>query len=495
MINLYELGKTKKQKNVTTAAELIEMLKIITGKTSNETHRQSLNNFKILIWNLPTDNMENPYRSFPIMEQLNLPDDLYYIFCKMAYFLKAEQYLVPGNSNHSKASGKDYICYSYNIPLLWMPVVTAFISSLAKVKNNLSPVAVFFQRMDAYIQKYPFEKILEEYTQYSSESLLVLYKEWMRIFLARDYFIHLEELYKDCATDQHELQELKYATMCLTQLVTFPAPNCIAEINDLDGFLQEYRHKLDQEATRINADKPDYHSLYDCWEPFPIRFEANHIDNICVQFKNFLNWLTVEIQNYISSNRKSDSPYPLALQNISDFAVTVKTLNKSIEDTKSELMNLISVYYKALPYCNDIMDAIQKNELLCENTNMQYTEKMLSAIFAGALSEVLKVLEKLQKYVELSSGKTPENYSAKTTDNLKSFTIEEEISFIQEKAIAEVGKYNFPTNFPSLKRHKQSYVSEQGFFYKSFDALLNYVNMKTLEKRSCANSEKLRHIL
>lgn len=481
MINYNEPGQSKTPTNITHADKLLTDLNYVTEKYSIQTARSKLNNFKFLMLNMPTNNVENPYLSLKAMDALNISEELYYVYSKMAYFLKAERYIFLGD-DIPRSAGKNHVNYHYNIPLLAMPLVIAFIASIHEKKSSVPFVKSFFLRMDNYIVKYPFQKILEEYPQYSKEELLNSYHDWMHIYLGRDYFSHLEYLFDECSTNEFERNSLKLATSRLTQLAAFPNRKCKANINKLDDILQEYTKALKQKALKTNSGRLDYSSLYEQWEAFPIKLEITFIDKICTLFNDFFNHLKAEINEYLLKNHKVNSQYTLALQNIENFMDHKNYWTESIKNIQLQLADLILDHYRNLHLHQDIMQLIDQHNLQIQNTNISYKIRKLFEILIGALSETEDILDKLLKYVTIASGSTPQNYSAKTTEYISSINILNKISVLQKRALEEIKDSDFPKKYPSLFHHKVSYVCEQGFAYYTLDEAISAINEKVSAK-------------
>lgn len=468
VINFDMQNKDGKMVRITEIREITSAIENAIGSSAKQTPRTKLDFFKRLIYNMPTEPRDSPTNALMDMKSLGIPDDLYYIYSMMSIYLKNEEYIKLKEDDAPSNCGENYINYVYDIPELFLPIFTAFILASQK-KNYKEPVVLsFFHQMDSYLQESTSDSLAQDYGYDNAESLLKSYNQWMCEYLGRDYFIHLEELYREFAKseDENENEErkrkLKSATALLTDIVYAPSHYCCtASVDDLDNLLQEYKRALSEKAREGNS---DHSTLYQEWVPFPIESERNLFDQLNNNFNHALDELSASIRDYFMSNHNPDSKYETSVLDMDACIAFLNNKKKYLSDLQKQINECISKYYCYYIY-QIIMKYSQRGTeatLQSNNGNIRYCIQKISNLFEKSLNEVDNELDNLIVDVKRASGKEPQKYNAEKTMRFRKLGI---INSIKEtkKRFSESAKENIAQTHPALLLKKEAYVVEIGF--------------------------------
>lgn len=462
--------------------EIFEATNKASDTYTEKTASNLLNNFSTLLSAMASGNL---YYIEQCQKNFNISEELLEICRKMTHFLLSEHYFIISNKQNSKGTVNGHINWDYEIPSLFMPILISFMKAIMKQKakkgQEQKPVTSFFENMDKSLLKYPFENILEKYSYMCRENLIEIYKDWINIYLGRSYFIHLEELFDECAKTQQERCILHDVTNQLTAMaapvIRFNQVPSEQTITELDQRLIKYKNALKNKLEEVNIKGHDSNLLYD-HTPYILQSEKNCIREAKEQFKEILQQLSSDIEEFIIQYHKPNSLYKIAVTDLNNLTELEAEITELIEDTQTKINENIRSYYMNLVPLKTSEDLLLQSlydtkKLLFEFKNNDYKMNELPLVFRQALDETATSIYTFFKHVRKASGDNASAASPKTTEKyFKEIWIINKIEEIKKYTIEKIEKENFPENFPSVYQN-MPYVYQIGNIYFNQSPLPN----------------------
>ena len=131
-----------------------------------------------------SSNLGNPMFLSNACNTLNLTEEVVYIYERMFAFLYGNGFL---NFERLETLYSKYKpnSFSWNIPEIFLPIAISYILAVTSFKKCDSPKK-FFDKMDDYFKSF------KNTPQITKE----IYKDWTDLYLGREYFCHLENIYE-----------------------------------------------------------------------------------------------------------------------------------------------------------------------------------------------------------------------------------------------------------------------------------------------------------
>ena len=433
---------------ITEQKEIIDTIMTVANLSSKKTAKKRLDSFHDVL----RTGSDNP--AFAVLcNKLDVPEELLPIYRKMAHFVLFERYVTIKNKKNSREMEINEIKFLYKVPLLFMPILISFIDAMHKNKPEKNLVASFFGYMDVNLAEHSTKDITEKYSCGSTESLIDIYKDWTTTYLGKNYFIHLEELFNECAKSQYQRNHLQNATLQLTAMaappISFRKIPSEQDIAELDRLLTEYKTRLTDRQERQGID-----SLYMNQEAVYLESERACINDACMQFKKALKGPAAKIKDFIIQNHKSSSLYKIAIRDFDRLAILEKQVSESLSDAQTEIISTIENYYTKLAEPKKYEDVTLQSlydskKLIMNKKNTLHKKNTLKRTFDNAFEEVSWNLKDFFKDVRDASGNNASRFSAATTEeHFKKIWITDEIKQIWEKTIENIEKENLLESCP-----------------------------------------------
>lgn len=153
-----------------------------------------------------SSNLGNPMFLSNACNTLNLTEEVVYIYERMFAFLYGNGFL---NFERLETLYSKYKpnSFSWNIPEIFLPIAISYILAVTSFKKCDSPKK-FFDKMDDYFKSF------KNTPQITKE----IYKDWTDLYLGREYFCHLENIYETFTKTAKQKEIVKISLRPLTRL-------------------------------------------------------------------------------------------------------------------------------------------------------------------------------------------------------------------------------------------------------------------------------------
>lgn len=369
--------------------------------------------------------------------ELHLSDELIYIHELMFKFLCEKHKFLKFNIFRNISSKYDPSSFSWRIPKIFMPILTSYILATAFIKKEHTTID-FFSKMDKY-----FNSSLNICDGYTKE----IYKEWTNQYLGREYFSHLDNIYKEYAKNSQEQTIIRDSFCSLTKLVVeAPArPNMVSA--QMCSVLVHYEMSLKKHT--------DLATLYPHNEPFKIISKSELIkfleDTMLQSPNNLLSFL----ENSLNIN----SRYKIAVDNFDLFKEDLNRYIKDIEFQIDKTSEEIIISYSSKKNDPDIVKAVKENRLIFYDDNFYKYIECLDTRISKYKDELTKKINTFIKKVEQASNPKKDSSLRLGTDYFKE--LKEDIDYKRKLFIQKVNDdFDKLKLSPFVLLHKKGYIKE-----------------------------------
>ena len=332
--------------HITTVKEILDSLMAIGEIYSKQTARTKLDSFKKCMYYCSFAS-NNPMYLFMAQNILHVSDERIYVHELMYKFLCNKHQFMKFAIFEDVSSKYDPTSFLWDIPEIFMPILTSYILATASSKEESSTIT-FFSKMDEY-----FNSPLNTY----NESTKGIYEKWTNNYLGREYFFHLENIYNTYAKTSQQQTIIKDSFFSLTKiLIDAPVPP--------DTIPAQMCSLLIHNETNLKK-HTDFDSLYPHDEPWEMEFESKLIDSIISTMLQIPN----ELFSFLETSLDSNSRYKIAVNNFDlfkeKFDSYIKDINSQIEKSKEETVTS----YFGIRNDPDIILAIEEKHLIFNESN------------------------------------------------------------------------------------------------------------------------------
>lgn len=431
--------------HITTVKEILDSLMAIGEIYSEQTARTKLDSFKKCMYYCSFAS-NNPMYLFMAQNILHVSDERIYVHELMYKFLCNKHQFMKFAIFEDVSSKYDPTSFLWDIPEIFMPILTSYILATASSKEESSTIT-FFSKMDEY-----FNSPLNTY----NESTKGIYEKWTNNYLGREYFFHLENIYNTYAKTSQQQTIIKDSFFSLTKiLIDAPVPP--------DTIPAQMCSLLIHNETNLKK-HTDFDSLYPHDEPWEMEFESKLIDSIISTMLQIPN----ELFSFLETSLDSNSRYKIAVNNFDlfkeKFDSYIKDINSQIEKSKEETVTS----YFGIRNDPDIILAIEEKHLIFNESNFNKRIEFLNTAISNYEDELMKKITSFISKVERASDTKKSSSLHLSKDYFKDFKAD--INY--RKTLFEKKLNNFNKLPPFLFIHKDGYIKENlsyplYFFYEN----------------------------
>lgn len=419
--------------HITTVKEILDSLMAIGEIYSKQTARTKLDSFKKCMYYCSFAS-NNPMYLFMAQNILHVSDERIYVHELMYKFLCNKHQFMKFAIFEDVSSKYDPTSFLWDIPEIFMPILTSYILATASSKEESSTIT-FFSKMDEY-----FNSPLNTY----NESTKGIYEKWTNNYLGREYFFHLENIYNTYAKTSQQQTIIKDSFFSLTKiLIDAPVPP--------DTIPAQMCSLLIHNETNLKK-HTDFDSLYPHDEPWEMEFESKLIDSIISTMLQIPN----ELFSFLETSLDSNSRYKIAVNNFDlfkeKFDSYIKDINSQIEKSKEETVTS----YFGIRNDPDIILAIEEKHLIFNESNFNKRIEFLNTAISNYENELMKKITSFISKVERASDTKKSSSLHLSTDYFKDFKAD--INY--RKTLFEKKLNNFNKLPPFLSMHKDGYIKE-----------------------------------
>ena len=419
--------------HITTVKEILDSLMAIGEIYSEQTARTKLDSFKKCMYYCSFAS-NNPMYLFKAQNILHVSDERIYVHELMYKFLCNKHQFMKFAIFEDVSSKYDPTSFLWDIPEIFMPILTSYILATASSKEESSTIT-FFSKMDEY-----FNSPLNTY----NESTKGIYEKWTNNYLGREYFFHLENIYNTYAKTSQQQTIIKDSFFSLTKiLIDAPVPP--------DTIPAQMCSLLIHNETNLKK-HTDFDSLYPHDEPWEMEFESKLIDSIISTMLQIPN----ELLSFLETSLDNNSIYKIAVNNFDlfkeNFDSYIKDINSQIEKSKEETVTS----YFGIRNDPDIILAIEEKHLIFNESNFNKRIEFLNTAISNYEDELMKKITSFISKVERASDTKKSSSLHLSTDYFKDFKAD--INY--RKTLFEKKLNNFNKLPPFLSMHKDGYIKE-----------------------------------
>lgn len=421
---------------------------------SKNTKNKIFKNFKSILYHRYICwGLDNPYlisKALPSVKLNSITSPLLYVYYKLSTYLIDNEYFFFDNLSSEELPPPDSLPksekYTLNIPANLMPVITACVLSCYTAPKKKTPVKSFFDSINKYLTDFISSKEFFDSSDLTATEVEIISDNFLKNFLAKDFFIELESFYENFADSPKQLWFL-YRLLFYTVIY----PVCLSTENEQlqigKNFLFNYRNALNKKLEEtVCTSSSKLEVLYQPEFIYTCDYEKNFISNFKEFFNSITNQFLEKIDLFLSEiNEKkgtiSDSFFVETLEGIDNFLFDNQ---KKIEIAIDEYSKALSTIY--LPY------------ITVNHRNISYTNKKLKQIAENTFSNINKntteFIRRIERFYKTTSPSLKDNDSSerRTSSHLK---------YYYNEALNKINNIDYLLNdHPSLTREEVCMIQD-----------------------------------
>lgn len=381
-----------------------------------------------------------------IKEELELTDELIYIFRLMYSLLCHHNNFLQFNSTTCDLDGFMDAQFSWNIPIDVIDIISSYIIAVSNCNpsHQSTPIHILFSTLANAVQQPTHTTSANNMSTSLDEHIN---STWSQNYLGKNYFCLLEDLLnRYTRTDLH-----KDLLRSSVESLSFLLVECDTDPTTISNYVYLLLKKYSEQLSSIivthqsDSNKMNFKNLYNNHRvAYGVESEITSLLSYTESLFDITNKLHTYIKNTISDNHIVDSEYELAIYNTELFLDTclfdyLKAVYLSIENCNKNFTSFFDD--------NKERNKFQENQLhYFDNRKMKHLE-IFDTLLNNYKNNIELKLDKFFRLVKQSSASHPESYNTVTLEQTHISALEQEFYNAQKLLVNKI-EVNFHKLLP-----------------------------------------------
>lgn len=412
-LHLFEqISDSPNMEYVTTAEKIHKYILTITEHYSDEYARSRLNNFKNCLYYASFEH-NNPMYHTIVQDKLNLPSELIYVYELMYQFLCSSKHeYIKFDRTDCNSYGYNNADFSYHVPLIFMPIFSAYISASLFSKSESITVTSFFKKITAYLNNINSETLNTYFHIICKEDYIKFSNMWLIEYLGKNYFCTIDDLYNTYSKKDSHKTMLENSVKGLTFLFLENTERPNPASRHIVSLLKDYVNSVERASLSKSQNSTGNSLLYDYTEPLQLEKELQYMEALFTNLSNTLNKMLDWIDSFINYHHKKYSKYSLYINNFNLFTKTYNDFVKQIQEQMDNINYDIYCYFQCLAEDSLLISLQESKQLYLDKFNEETHIDKYVRMFSSCYKCILKDLGYFFRQVEHSCSATPEKYNS-----------------------------------------------------------------------------------